>query len=138
MKTQLAVKRAIRMRVPEGKEIEHAAAMIALIGHRKNCKRWRMSKTSIRTLCQRPIRAAIFQKLSDCLAEYSVMIMDNADNEFSFVKVEVIEAWYRCGISELTDEERRTPNMEAMEVEFGYKGPWADMTDDEPATDNDA
>lgn len=123
---------SVRMNVPEETVIQHAAAMIALIGHRKTCKRWRMSKQNVRALCQRPIRAQIFQQLSDCLAEYGVMIMDNSDVEFSFVKTEIINGWYRCGISALTDEERLNPNLSAMEDEFGYTESFEDDHKEDP------
>lgn len=115
------IKSAPRMEnVPREKVVEYAAALIALVGHRKDRKMWRMSKHNIRILCQRPIRKETFDALSDALAEYGIMMIDNSDVEFSFIHAEKINNWYRCGLSELTDEERRRPDLDAIEDEIGY------------------
>lgn len=115
------IKSAPRMEnVPREKVVEYAAALIALVGHRKDRKMWRMSKHNIRILCQRPIRKETFDTLSDALAEYGIMMIDNSDVEFSFIHAEKINNWYRCGLSELTDAERRNPDLDAIEDEIGY------------------
>ena len=115
------IKAAPRMEnVPREKVVEYAAALIALVGHRKDKKMWRMSKLNIRILCQRPIRKETFDALSDALAEYNIMMIDNSDVEFSFIHADRINNWYRCGLAALTEEERRRPDLDAIEDEIGY------------------
>jgi hypothetical protein len=127
-----------RMQVKPDEVIEYAALMIAVIGKRNNLTRWQMRKSMVRELCQTGIRSRLYDELSDCLSEYGVMMMDVSDKYFAFLQTDKTNSWRHVGLKDLTEEERRNPNMEAMEKEIGYVGPWDAMTDEERAEYEDA
>ncbi|MNQ85198.1 hypothetical protein D3C85_1003510 [compost metagenome] len=88
-----------------------------------------MPKKAIRELLGRPLRGPMFQEFSDMLAEYNVQIMDLDDKFYGFIHTNKTNQWYRMGLVELTADERKNPDVEALEAEFGYSG--CDIDDEE-------
>jgi hypothetical protein len=120
--TEMTIKRIARMQpIGEATRYEAAAVMIAALAHRKQVNRWRMSKKSIRELCG-SFRGGQYEHLVDALVEYGIQIMDADDKNFSFIYTEKTTSWYRMGLSGLTDQERRAPDVEKLEDEIGYTG----------------
>lgn len=120
----MKVARSIRMTLADDSrtKIQVVALMIATLAKRKNVNRWKMGKRQVRELLNAPVRANRFVELSDALAEYGVMLMDLDDKFFGFILADKTDSWYRMGLSGLTDDERRTPDVDKLEDEIGYTG----------------
>lgn len=130
-----ANKQRIRIEVEDEALAQNVAALIAVMAHRKQLKRWKMTRKVMRELVGRPLRTGLYRQLDDALVEYGILIM-NEDSFFSFIMTSATKNWTRLNLTALSVDERRKPNIKALETEFAYTGPnLADEEDDEDEGD---
>lgn len=125
-----ANKQRIRIEVEDEVLAENVAALIAVMAHRKQLKRWKMTRKVMRELVGRPLRTGLYRQLDDALVEYGILIM-NEDSFFSFILTSATKNWTRMNLTSLSEDERRKPNIKALEAEFAYKAPDLGDEDDE-------